>query len=349
MSSDAAIVTSLAQISPATAENFPLWRWTVRTQFITGGIWATVLQPDAQGNYPQEPAPANPTAPTAAETAAIVSFRAARAKAANWLVVAAGTANQDITDTHQATSDATTMWDALVARYERQDPGSRFRTMFRLLQTLKKPGDSWSDYCIKLDSEGHHLLNLIPTNFDRVRFVAELKLFALLSSFPAQDPTRNTLVVDQNLTWESARNAVERLQSTLPSGTAPDSATMAETAAATTTANKKITCNFCKYTGHPIVECRIAKIYSTLFQKERSEGIWRDADGNITTTPRPANLSGNRGSTNTRHRREHVRNADEEASEVETAGNASLSSPLTNTSTDTWTADSGASKHMTFR
>ncbi|PVF97389.1 hypothetical protein CPB86DRAFT_683305, partial [Serendipita vermifera] len=306
--------------------------------------------PDAQGNYPQEPAPANPAAPTAAETAAIISFRTARTKAANWLVVAAGAANQDITDAYQTTSDATAMWDALVARYERQDPGSRFRTMFRLLQTLKKPGDSWSDYCIKLDGEGHRLLNLIPTNFDRVRFVAELKLFALLSSFPAQDPTRSTLVVDQNLTWESARNAVECLQSTLPSGTAPDSATVAETAAAALTASKKLTCDFCKYTGHPITQCRIARIYSMLFQKERSEGIRRDPNsGNITTNTRPSNSGGNRSSTNTRRHREHVRNADEETSEAETAGNASLSSPLTNTSTDTWTADSGASKHMTFR
>jgi hypothetical protein len=347
MSSDSAITAALIAVSPATTDNFSEWSWTVQANFIAGGVWNPIFQKDAQGLYPQEPAPANPAAPTAAETLAITAFRAARTKAANWILLAAGAANRDLTEPHQAASDATAMWDALVTRFERQDPGARFRTMFRLLQTIKTPGQVWSEYCVKLDNIGHRLLGLTPLNFDRIRFVAELKLFALLSSFTSSDPARNALVMDPNLSWENARNAVERLHSTLPSGTAPDSANVAESSAAAAT---KPTCKFCGYTGHFISECRIAMGYSCLFHRERGEGIRRDPKGVLITGSTSGSSSRPSNRRPPRRQNERARFTEEfPEEEEETAGNASLSSPLTRTTTDAWTADSGASKHMSFR
>jgi hypothetical protein len=338
MNNDTFISKQIADLDPLTETTWVTWKWHVEGLLDTGGVWNTVLRKDAAGNYPTRPVAAG-AAPTPAELAAQQAFDTARSKATSWVRTAAGIEHREVTEPHRATSDVTAIWDALITRYEHQDGGGRFKAISNLFTVAVKPGELWNNVIKRLDAAGYHFMSLLPTGYTVLDVVKELKLFSLLNLLPKAHTLRTNLLVNPNIDYPTAVSAIERFEVvTTPGAAAAESASKAYSPSAS---NKS--CKFCGYRGHVIDECKFAMTYSLLFHTEKAQGTRRDAATGRISTQGPSSSKQPKRSA-----KDHAQVA-EDTVEQEYAGNASSSSSFPETSADSWTVDSGATKHMTYR
>jgi transposase InsO family protein len=339
MNHDTYILKQIAELDPLTETTWVSWKWHVEGLLDSTGVWNTVLRKDAAGNYPTRPVAAG-AAPTPAEIAAQQEFDTARRKATSWIRTAAGIEHRELSEPHRATSDVTAIWDALVTRYEHQDGGGRFKAISNLFTVVAKPGELWNSVTKRLDAAGYHFMSLLPPGYTVLDIVKELKLFSLLNLLPKAHTLRTTLLVNPNIDYPTAVSAIERFEVVTAAGSSAESASKAYSPQSTS--GKQ--CTFCTYRGHTIVECKFAETYSKLFHAERVKGVRRSGtDGQV------IQQGSNSGQTNWKKRSNIQARAVEDEQTEEFAGNARTSSPLSQISADSWTIDSGASKHMTFR
>jgi hypothetical protein len=331
MNNDTFVAKQISDLEPLSETTWVTWKWTMEGILENGGVWNAVLLKDATGAYPTRPAAAG-----AAQTA----YDAAKIKAATWVRTAAGIEHREIMTPHRANSDVTAMWDALETRYEHQDGGGRFRAISNLLSITLKPGEVWNAVIKRLDAAGYHFLSLLTTGYTVLDIVKELKLFSLLNLLPKNHTLRTNLLVNPNIEYNAAVRAIERFEVVTTAGSSAESASKAYSPQSTSSKQ----CTFCNYKGHTIVECKFAETYSKLFHAERVKGVRRSGtDGQVIQQGSGSGQTSWKKRPNT-----HARTAEDEETE-EFAGNARTSSPLSQISADSWTIDSGASKHMTFR
>ncbi|PVF92281.1 hypothetical protein CPB86DRAFT_791301 [Serendipita vermifera] len=261
MSESTSINKLIADLPPLDQDTFEAWSWETRNVLMTDNIWNTILNKNTSGARPTRPVPADTNAPTAAETENINKFDKAAEKAARWLLQAARMSHRELTEPHLNPPDAPKMWDNIQGCYARQDAGVRFHALTKLLNCRKNEDDNWEQYIHQINTECHALTRLIPDGWTQLNFLDEVKMFVLLNELPKEHPLHSTLLVDPNLSYTSATNAVRRyvVSTNLPSEVA---------AAAHNTSN--LECYFCQNKGHGVVECHNMRRYQEMYFNDRA-------------------------------------------------------------------------------
>jgi hypothetical protein len=337
------LIAAIEEPSPTT---WLEWEWSVSNAMKFSNVWYDILQKDANGNFPTAPVPANPLVPTAVETAAIRSFNDKATQAIRWLTTAAGRHNADIADNYAHTFDAGGLWNALEDRFFPKDVNQQLLVLKGLVAITKSQEESWETYFKKQDDAGKRFAQVFPASIP----VATLKnlpfLMNTLSHLPASHPLRTNALSNPNPTSNSLRTTIRAHIAT--DGQEPPT----ETAALAGSVAGKAKCFFCGYNNHLIQTCNFVEFYQKLFSEHKRQGT-----GPFTGRGSRSTRGGHRGSTRggrqggPRNRANLVEEEEEmvDAPEyMETAGNASLSSPFTYLSSNRWIADTGASSSMTF-
>jgi hypothetical protein len=311
-------------------------------------ILVKIGSPAAYPTRPNVP----PVAATQAQRDAAALYDSRQQQCATWIVVAAGVNHRELLQSLIATSDAQSMWDALITKYERNDASGRVRALLMLIFATRKPTDTWATVTETLNAYSTAYLAVQPAVFDAAANAAELKLVTLLRNIPAEHPVRTLLMSNRAITYDLAVETIMTLENADeidPSVTsslrafAPTTKSTVRSPSSSTNSSASRKCAFCELTSHSIENCYRMQEYKALWASEKSSGIFRNKDGSIKNAEQ---LTQMKNRSRKPKERGNTAVADEEE---EYAGNASLFTSDSQTSANAWTADSGASRHMTFR
>ncbi|CCA75641.1 hypothetical protein PIIN_09632 [Serendipita indica DSM 11827] len=331
------ILKQLIRAGTPNTANWEEWIWNF-DGLLTLAEYDTILfakDPSTKARIPR-PGYADPTKPTPEEISAQKTYDDANRQVAAWLRTAAGQEHRHILE--KTPSDGVAIYDALFELYAKKDESMRFRAWNELLSIRKQSTESWADLVKRVDDATHALDRLRPADWDIQKETEELKAFTLLNAIPTEHQLRTSIVVSNTINYNKIKTAM-----LLFTTTTPESQDVApEVAAAVTTPSK---CLFCLNIGHFVKDCRTMVRFQQMYLNERAE---RRA-GTSGTQPHRARGRSDRSSAPGRSHQAHAAQAIDKPTEVEYAGNASLSQLPVPTAADSWIADSGASCHMTHR
>ena len=342
---------SFKSIEPPTAANIITWQFQVRLLLASAGVWDICMPINpVTGLRPVRPVPNNANAPTVAEREAMLRYDTSRSKAVAAIGKAAGLNFLSVITPYLDQTDPGGLWDALELALAPRSGATRFNALQAFFNTTRIAGEAWSDLGGRIKEARTRLQALFAPGFTLAQFLNELESFQFLKAFPDDNVTKITIIAGGNLDAEHVRATVSLLS---------DSSSARTTEKATLATSpplhhkRSTSCDWCNQNGHPESSCWSKSHYKALYLKEKAVGIYRTRTGDIAPA-RPAAeagassgpSSGRHGRGGGRHYQENTRLAD---MPEETAGIASSFISLADPLSDLWTADSGASRHMTPR
>ncbi|CAG7855050.1 SubName: Full=Uncharacterized protein {ECO:0000313/EMBL:CCA75641.1} [Serendipita indica DSM 11827] len=314
--------TILKQLIQAGTPNPANWEEWIRNfdGLLTLAGYNTILFAEDPGTKAriQRPGYADPTKPTPEEISAQKTYDNAIVRCP-WLRTAAGKEHRHILE--KTPSDGVAIYDALFELYAKRMEACASERGMNCFQSASNQ-QSHGQTCRLEHTEG-----------DR-----GTQAFTLLNAIPTEHQLRTSIVVSNTINYDKIKTAM-----LLFNTTTPESQDIApEVAAAVTTPTK---CLFCLNIGHFVKDCRTMVRFQQMYLNKRAE---RRA-GTSGTQPHRARGRSDRSSAPGRSHQAHAAQAIDKPTEVEYAGNASLSQLPVPTAADSWIADSGASCHMTHR
>lgn len=356
----------IATVKPPTLETWLDWKWEVKGNIINSNVWYDIMVPDAAGIYPTVPVAAIPAQPTAVEQAHIRAFNEKAAQAARWISRAAGRHNEELTQPHLVANNPVAMWLALDAYFAPRTISEQISSYMALSRTLKSQDEDWATYFQRQDDLSSRFLALFPPTLTIADIKDLILMVTTIQQLPSENPTRLMLETNPALSNDIVRAAIRQYIASHNNQELPTEAA----SRAFTAAPRNTSCFMCGNAGHFITTCKFFPYYQELFEKERKDrsgyfgltpaqqlAYQTKAYSNTSNHPSNASTSRGRGRTRGSYRGRGARAnvasedvpVDAPPMREETAGNASLSSPLPPNAANLWIADTGASISMTFR
>lgn len=171
METDATVAKLLHDLPALNQESFENWAWDACNILLTGGIWSAILQTNATGTWPACPI----LVQTAAQCQVQADYDSAMAKAAIWILTAAGRTHREITKPHSTPPNAPAMWDAIFACYARRDAGGCFGALQTLLSAHKQDSEIGMKFIQRVESLSHSFECLMPTAWTLLDLISKLK------------------------------------------------------------------------------------------------------------------------------------------------------------------------------
>jgi len=231
--------------------------------------------------------------------------------------------------------DPKEIWDRLGAAHVSKKPALRFNAYAELFSITKGTEETLTGLMGRIESAMQAIRSLRPDSFTVAELDDELQAMAMIRALPAEyQAFRSSLMlldkIDKRTLQEAFKNEeIQRQQAENVSSASPARALAASTSGAKQNTPRPRTlynCDFCGRVGHTMDRCR-------QFAAAQREARWKAQGQGMTGQ----GMTGKTG-----------KSAEQAAPAQEFAGNASLCSPDSLARTDMeWTADSGASAHMT--
>lgn len=241
------------------------WAWKVKDAMGYSNVWCDIMERDANGDFPSPPAPANPNAPTALETAALRDWNHKSRQAIRWLSEAAGWRNADICNKYEQTYDAKGLWNELEARFFPKDLNMQLIVLKEFVSIPKLQEDSWDDYFKKQDDSGKRFSEIFPAVTPLHDIENLCFMMNTMNHLPPSHPIRTNALSAHEPSSESLRNAIRA--HIVTNGEEPPTETAAFTGAGASGGKAK--CYFCQYSSHTIQTCKFVNYYYTLFLQDK--------------------------------------------------------------------------------
>lgn len=298
------------------------------------GMWRLVNGDEAR------PGAAVSTAATVTEQAAMDSWDIKALKAAGELYLAVS--DDQKTHLEGLEADPVAIWAKLKSIHLQQRPGARYNAWESFFSIQMRPDESLSSLMTRIDAGMVQVKNLRPSTYTLANLDEELVCMTMIRALPSSYSNfASSLQLLDKMTKDQLQNAFineETLRSRPSTSSAPsDISVMA--ASAPSSSSVPLVCDFCSLQGHSMPTCH-------RFAASKSQAT-RDAQDRL--QERKTNRKRG-GKANTAQESFSATSPATPVSEF--AGKASLRSPTASSSlqspSDTlWTADTGATSHMT--
>jgi transposase InsO family protein len=319
--------------SKLNAFNYPTWVDNMEAWLMSSGLWRIV------SGVSTRPTPSNPA--TEANTALVEDWDIKSQKAAGSIFLMVED-NQKI-HFNGIKGNPVKMWAKLKDVYLQQKPGARFNAYDYLFSIRKQEDEPHQAYINRVEEALKHIQDLRPADFTLANLDDELASMALIRGLPSEEYSAfiSHLLLLDKLEKSTVHQALitEELQRQRRAGDIPSSSQ-----ALSVTSGKPIKCDFCSMNNHTMDKCfafeRAKKQAHENATKPRRFRQANKAQEYSSTTPTPT-------STTPLPKQETA-----QSTIAEFAGNASalptgLSDPLQLNADFDWTADTGATSHMT--
>ena len=331
--------------------NYPQWAGNMKAWFMRSGTWKLV-----NGEELRPAEPAIPATVSAELQAKMDDWDKRAMKAAGELYLLVS--DDQKTHLEAITGDPVAIWKKLASIHLQQRPAARFNAYDTFFSIQKAEDESLTALMTRVDQAMLTIQNLRPAKFDIAELDKELTVMTLIRALPSEYSTfASSLQLIENLDKEvqSAFINEELLRTrTTTSSSSTGSSALGSSAlgtaagaslglaastpvSGTRAGNNKVTCDFCGMSNHSQASCyRYKAAQSTAVQdvaEKRREGRKRGgkrANNAVDTSEATANTS----------------NVSEYAGKAGLRSNA-LSSTSASVSDNLWTADTGATSHMT--
>ena len=305
------------EIEKLGATNYTTWAQDVLAWLATQQLKKLVL------GKVSKPSPMDPSAITTDEQSAIDAWEDKAEKAAGWIIT--------LTNPDQRVhikgleDDPVQMWKKLETVHIVKQTGTRFNSYDIFFGIRKKEDESLVALTTRISGAMQDIQSLRPDAFTLDMLDEELFCMTMIRSLPED---YNNLVTSLLLKGTLDKNTIiqafqteenQRQHRATSESTSSTVKALAATSSPHIHKSQDKECDFCGYHGHTIDNC-------WKFQKAQKEEKKKTADNRV-------------------KRKQNFKKA--EQVQEETAGNASLVSSSTHPSTYYWTADTGASSHMT--
>jgi gag-polypeptide of LTR copia-type/GAG-pre-integrase domain/Integrase core domain len=241
--------------------------------------------------------------------------------------------------------DVKLMWDKLEGLHIQKRPATRFNAYSALFNIRKESENSLPSLITKVDSAMQDIKSLASPDLSIDSLYQDLASMALIRSLPADYSSFvSTVVLMPDFSYDRVKEAFRleehnrqaRLNDTQSVSTIANAAFQRSSAPApSTTPKSSLSCSFCEGTGHNLEMCFAFRDFKARAIDNRRNK--QQAGG------RPKRVGGS-----VKAAQSASESAKESAEVTEFAGTASLSitDALAPCSDDTWTADTGATSHM---
>lgn len=240
--------------------------------------------------------------------------------------------------------DPVAIWQALESVHLQKRPGARFNAYDDLFSIQKKEGESLQELMTRIDQAMITVQNLRPATFTLAELDEELVCMTMVRSLPEQYKyLATTLQLADKLKKSTLQQAfitedLNQRRHTPSSG--PLVNALAANAPALSPASASAICDFCSLPGHLTINCYRYKTAQVAATKEAQE-------------KRSTRRGGGRGRAQKANAAQETSGEGGEVTEF--AGSATVRaldpsdvlSPLDTAAHSSWTADTGATSHMT--
>ena len=230
------------------------------------------------------------------------------------------------------------MWTKLEAAHNKKLPAVRFNAYNELFNIRKSSDESLTSLMTRIDKATMRIKSLRPADYSLAKLDDELAALALLRALPESDSVwTSSLLMGDDITYDKVKTSFATQENLQKS--------RGEESAAKAYAQSSSICTFCGAQFHTEETC-FAKQNASKAAKEKVRQQYQEG------TPSSPNKSTNKGHKKKKKKENSaaIAQADEKEEETANASNLDVTSPLcaliVEASSD-WTADTGASSHMT--